>query len=104
METNETNETNRTNGANGADAWKKTGFDAYDLALEIARVMRPLVERIREHDRSLADEATKVDKVWIVERRDGKQVRATRRDGRFAFFAPDVDVKPGPRPHGKNNK
>ena len=50
------------------------------------------------------DEATKVDKVWIVERRDGKQVRATRRDGRFAVFAPDVDVKPGPRPHGKNNR
>jgi hypothetical protein len=50
------------------------------------------------------DKATKVDKVWIVQRRDGKQVRATRRDGRFAFFAPDAEVKPGPRPHGKNNK
>jgi hypothetical protein len=50
------------------------------------------------------DQQTKVEKVWIVERRDAKQVRATRRDGRFAFFAADLDVKPGPRPHGRRNK
>src|SRR5580704_11836105 len=43
-------ETNRTNGTG------KTGFDAYDNAVEIARAMRPIVDRIREHDRSLADE------------------------------------------------
>jgi len=34
----------------------KTGFDAYDNAVEIARAMRPIVEKIREHDRSLADQ------------------------------------------------
>lgn len=50
------------------------------------------------------DAATKVEKVWIVQTREAKQVRATRRDGRFAFFAPDTDVKTGPRPHGKRNK
>jgi hypothetical protein len=50
------------------------------------------------------DAATKVKKVWIVQRRDGKQVRATRRDGRFAFFAPETEVEPGPRPHGRRNK
>jgi hypothetical protein len=50
------------------------------------------------------DAATKVTKVWIVQRRDGKQVRAVRRDGRFAFFAPETDVKPGPRPRGRRNK
>jgi hypothetical protein len=50
------------------------------------------------------DLQTKVEKVWIVQRRDGKQVRATRRDGRFAFFALDTDVKTGPKIHGKNNK
>lgn len=50
------------------------------------------------------DLETKVEKVWIVQRRDGKKVRATRRDGRFAFFAPETEVKAGPRPHGPNNK
>ena len=50
------------------------------------------------------DATTKVTKVWIVQRRDGKQVRATRRDGRFAFFAPETEVKAGPRPHGRRNK
>ncbi len=50
------------------------------------------------------DTRTKVDKVWIVQRRDGKQVRATRRDGQFAFFAPETEVETGPRPHGKNNR
>jgi hypothetical protein len=50
------------------------------------------------------DDATKVEKVWIVQRRDGKQVRATRRDGRAAFFPLDAEVKTGPRPHTKNNK
>jgi hypothetical protein len=50
------------------------------------------------------DTETKVEKVWIVQRRDAKQIRATRRDGRFAFFAPDLDVTPGPRPHTKRNK
>jgi hypothetical protein len=49
------------------------------------------------------DEKTKVEKVWIVQTSDGKRVRATRRDGRFAFFKPETDVKTGPRPHGKNN-
>ena len=50
------------------------------------------------------DKQTNVEKVWIVQRRDAKQVRATRRDGRFAFFAAEMEVKPGPRPHTKNNK
>ena len=50
------------------------------------------------------DQTTKVDRVWIVQIRDGKKVRATRRDGRFAFFAPETEVKTGPRPHGKNNR
>ncbi len=50
------------------------------------------------------DHTTKVEKVWIVQRREAKQVRATRRDGRFSFFAPETDVKPGPRPRGKHNK
>jgi hypothetical protein len=50
------------------------------------------------------DKQTKVDKVWIVQRRDGKQVRATRRDGRFAFFTLDTEVKAGPRVHSKNNQ
>jgi hypothetical protein len=50
------------------------------------------------------DLQTKVDKVWIVQQRDGTKVRATRRDGRFAVFAADTDVKPGPRPHGRRNK
>ena len=50
------------------------------------------------------DETTKVEKVWIVSRRDGKQVRATRRDGRFAFFAPDTEVKSGPRVHTPANR
>ncbi|HZV00457.1 MAG TPA: hypothetical protein VFF73_27335 [Planctomycetota bacterium] len=50
------------------------------------------------------DLQTKVDKVWIVQQRDGAKVRATRRDGRFAVFAADTDVKPGPRPHGRRNK
>ena len=50
------------------------------------------------------DLQTKVEKVWIVQRRDGKQVRAVRRDGRFAFFTLDTEVKSGPRPRGKNNK
>jgi four helix bundle protein len=35
---------------------RKTGFDAYDNAVEIARAMRAIVERIRRHDRSLADQ------------------------------------------------
>ncbi len=47
---------------------------------------------------------TKVEKVWIVQRRDTKQVRATRRDGRSAVFPAETDVKPGPRPHGRRNK
>src|SRR5579884_933753 len=34
-----------------------TGFDAYDNAVAIARAMRGLCEAIREHDRSLADQA-----------------------------------------------
>ena len=50
-------ETNETNGANGTNnGERKTGFDAYDLAVDIARAMRPIVDKIREHDRSLADE------------------------------------------------
>ena len=50
------------------------------------------------------DETTKVEKVWIVQRRDGNQVRATRRDGRFAVFPALTEVKTGPRPHGRRNK
>lgn len=50
------------------------------------------------------DAQTKVSKVWIVQRRDGKKVRAVRRDGRFQFFTPETEVATGPRPHGKNNK
>ncbi len=36
---------------------RKTGFDAYDVAIEIARAMRPIVERVRQFDRDLADQA-----------------------------------------------
>ncbi len=36
---------------------RKTGFDAYDVAIEIACAMRPLVEKIRRHDKELADQA-----------------------------------------------
>jgi four helix bundle protein len=36
---------------------KKTGFDTYDVAIEIARAMRPIVERISQFDRDLADQA-----------------------------------------------
>jgi hypothetical protein len=50
------------------------------------------------------DLETKVKKVWIVDERDGKTVRATRRDGRFHTFKADEEVEPGPRVHGKNNK
>ena len=35
---------------------KKTGFDAYDVAIEIAQLMRPLIEKIRRHDKDLADQ------------------------------------------------
>lgn len=48
------------------------------------------------------DAKTKVEKLWLVQTRDGKQVRATRADGRFAFFKPETEVKPGTRPH--NNR
>jgi four helix bundle protein len=36
---------------------KKSGFDTYDVAIEIARAMRPIVERVRQFDRDLADQA-----------------------------------------------
>ena len=35
---------------------KKTGFDAYDVAVEIAREMRPIVEKLRRFDKDLADQ------------------------------------------------
>jgi four helix bundle protein len=35
---------------------KKTGFDAYDNAVEIARSMRTLLEKVRKFDKDLADQ------------------------------------------------
>jgi four helix bundle protein len=35
---------------------KKTGFDAYDVAIELAHEMRTLVEKIRRFDKDLADQ------------------------------------------------
>ncbi len=35
---------------------KKTGFDAYDVAIEIAYAIRPLIEKIRRYDKELADQ------------------------------------------------
>ena len=36
---------------------KKTGFDAYDVAVEITYEMRPIVAVLRRHDTELASEA-----------------------------------------------
>ncbi len=38
------------------DEQTKTGFDAYDNAIEIARLMRPLLEKVRRFDKDLAEQ------------------------------------------------
>ena len=83
MET--TNEKNGTDGNDGTDrpTWKKTGFDAYDLAIEIARVMRPIVEQIRVYDRSLADEAKRATQSIGLNAAEGR--RRAGRDRAHAF-------------------
>ncbi len=35
---------------------KTTGFDAYDNAVEIARQLRPILEKVRRFDKDLADQ------------------------------------------------
>ena len=35
---------------------KKTGFDAYDIAVEIAREVRPIVEKVKRFDKDLAEQ------------------------------------------------
>ncbi len=35
---------------------KKTGFDAYDVAVEIAGEIRPIVEKVRRFDKDLAEQ------------------------------------------------
>src|SRR4051794_25632362 len=61
-----------------------TGFDAYDNAVEIARLMREIVKLIRPHDKDLAEEgrtATQSIGLNVAEarrRRGGDRLHAFR--------------------------
>ena len=61
----------------------KTGFDAYDNAVEISRAMRDLVKAIKAHDADLADQAKRATQSIGLNVAEGR--RRAGKDRLYAF-------------------
>ena len=70
---------------------EKTGFDAYDNAMEISREIRPIVQAIQPHDPKLADEGRRATRSIALNVAEGRKRSGKDRTHAFKIALGSAD-------------